>query len=45
MELKRERKVKGKRVRISNGGRKSPRVCVRKVLKEYSEVEEPLNVP
>jgi hypothetical protein len=26
MELKRERKVKGKRVRISNDGRKSPRV-------------------
>jgi hypothetical protein len=26
MELKRERNVKGKRVRISNGGIKSPRV-------------------
>jgi len=25
MELRRERNVKGKRVRISNGGRKSPR--------------------
>ena len=26
MELKLERKVKGKRVPVSNGGRKSPRV-------------------